>query len=396
MKNNPLSLVTSQDPALSARGFVFWITRFDWWLAAGIFLLIVLGSMTILSTVIAPGVSLFKDTVFATHLFNATIGIILFLVFSVIDYRLLRHFSWFLYVLMIAILGLVLVIGFTSRGSVRWIDLGFFRFQPSELAKIFFIISMAAYFSSIKERIAQFRYVLFSIGLMAVPTALVLLEPDLGTGLVFIAIWAGMLILSGARIRHLVILGILSIATLPIAWFFILAPYQKDRIHVFIDPKIDPLGKGYAVIQSIIAVGSGKLLGRGWGRGTQSHLQFLPERHTDFIFATLAEELGYLGVIILLGAFSLVLFRILRIAQHASDSFGGYICIGFFTLIIFHAIVNIGMNIGIMPITGIPLPLVSYGGSALIVNLIGLGIVESVAVRRQTASQSMMLGDRDE
>jgi len=360
--------------------------NFDWILLIAAIFLMVLGSMTILSTVLSPDVKIAESQLFISHLFNIAISLGFFLIFLRLDYRIFKHFSVLMYLSAILLLIFVLVLGHTTRGSMRWIDLGFFRFQPSEMAKILLTCSLASYFSSLKEKINDFRYILLSLVLTLIPTILVIAEPDLGTGMVLIAIWIGMLILSGARLRHLALFFLGGLLTLPLVWFFILVPYQKDRILAFLNPKTDPLGSGYAVIQSIIAVGSGKLLGRGWGRGTQSHLQFLPERSTDFIFASLAEELGFLGISILLLSYGFFLIRILKIVKNAADSFGSFIGIGFFMMFIFQIVVNIGMNLGIMPITGIPLPLVSYGGTSLATCFIALGILESIALHQSTSS----------
>jgi rod shape determining protein RodA len=217
-----------------------------------------------------------------------------------------------------------------------------------------------------------------SIFLLFFPALFVFLQPDLGSCLVIVFIWLGMVFAKGVKARWLVS-GLAFLALfLPLSWHF-LKDYQRQRIYNFLQPQNDPLGSGFNVIQSIITVGSGKIFGRGLGRGTQSQLRFLPERHTDFIFASLAEEIGFLGVIVLLSLFFFLLWRILIVAKNAADSFAYFICLGVFNLIFIQVFINIGMNLGILPITGITLPLISYGGSSLISTMICLGLVSSLS-----------------
>jgi rod shape determining protein RodA len=217
---------------------------------------------------------------------------------------------------------------------------------------------------------------------VGVPVLLVMAQPDLGTALVFIAIWLGMVLVSNIKKIYVLILGGVGLVLMPIVWLF-LHDYQRKRIVTFFNPGADPLGAGYNVLQSIIATGSGRFFGRGLGYGYQSQLKFLPIQHTDFIFAVLAEELGFFGALVLLILFFILLIRILRTTFQAFDSFGMFLGMGIFVMIVFQILVNIGMNMGIMPVTGVPLPLISAGGSSLIMIMIGIGIMESIALRRR-------------
>jgi rod shape determining protein RodA len=299
------------------------------------------------------------------------------------DYRNLKKTSGILYILVIAMLAGVLLIGDEIRGSVRWIDLGIFRLQPAELAKLFMVVVMAKFLDRHNEKLKDFKYVLLLAFYAAVPVVLILIEPDLGSSLVIVGTWAALLLFSKIKKSHLLILLVAGLCLAVASWFFVLKDYQKERVHTFLDPASDPRGSGYNVLQSMIAVGSGEIFGQGVGRGLQSQLKFLPERQTDFIFASAAEELGFLGSLVILGLYILVLTRIMKAARAARDNFGTYLSLGIFFMLFFQIIINIGMNMGIMPVTGIPLPLVSYGGSSLLTTLLALGLVQSIVARQR-------------
>lgn len=305
-------------------------------------------------------------------------GFFLFFLFSQLDFRIFERLPLFLFLFSIFALFSTFLFGHLTRGSVRWIQIGGFTLQPSELVKPFLILIFASFASS--HQILNLKSLILNLSLLFLPALLIFRQPDLGSSLVVILVWGAIIFSSGLAWRWLVGGGVLTAIFLPFIWR-LFKDYQKERIYIFFHPFSDPLGAGYNMIQSIVAIGSGQLLGRGLGRGTQSHLRFLPERHTDFIFASLAEEFGFLGAGLLILAYGFLLWRILRIGQKSSDSFGFLVCIGTFTLIFSQAFINIGMNLGLVPITGITLPLVSYGGSSLVATMISLGLVESVARR---------------
>ncbi len=352
------------------------IKDFDWIMLLVVILLVFLGITVISSATYRDTGSIFSKNVTAQLIFIGA-GFILMFIFTLIDYRIFRNFSLLVYFLAITLLVFVLVYGKVTHGATRWIELGFFKFQPSELTKLVLIITLAEYFSRHAERIYQLRHLLISGIYVAIPTFLVLLQPDLGTALVFIAIWFALVFAVG--IKKIYILATLGVGALsfPIFWHF-LKDYQKLRILTFLNPKLNPLGAGYNVIQSIVAVGSGEFFGRGLGHGPQSQLKFLPAQHTDFIFASLAEELGFFGAALLL-----VLFIILIITRLSRDNFGALVSLGILIILLFQILINIGMNLGIMPITGIPLPLISYGGSSLITTFIAIGLLQSIVIRHR-------------
>jgi rod shape determining protein RodA len=314
------------------------------------------------------------------------IGFLALFTLALLDYRALKNLTPLLYAVMIISLLYVLIMGAISHGAARWIDFGFFRFQPSEMAKLVMIIALAKYFSQKGEEMVTFQSFAVSLLYTLIPTVLILLQPDLGTALVLLAVWFGMILASQAKKIHIFGLMLVSFGIMPLVYQFLLKDYQKQRLLTFLNPATDPQGAGYNVLQSTIAVGSGQMFGRGLGHGPQSQLKFLPERYTDFIFSVLAEELGFAGAVILLALFLVLIIRILRVAKIASDGFGSFLSIGVAIWILFQLFVNIGMNIGIMPVTGIPLPLISAGGSSTIAILIGLGILQSIVTRYQRLS----------
>lgn len=352
-------------------------SHFNWLLFLSMLLLIIYGSMMILSTIISEEVNPLQNKFFVSHLLNITIGLAFFIIFSQIDYRLYYHLFIPIFIITLVLLGLVPLIGFISHGATRWFDLGFITFQPSEFAKVFFVIFLGAYLLKYQDKLNRILYFLLSIFLTVLIFGLVFIQPDLGTSLVSVVIWLGMFYFNGITLGEFLVILFSLLLLIPSGWF-LLKDYQKERILVFFNPQHDPLGSGYSVLQSVIAIGSGQFLGLGWGRGTQSKLRFLPERQTDFIFATLSEEMGFLGVLLLIILFLVLLGTLLHIVQTTHDNYGKLIVVGIFCWFSFQILVNIGMNLGIMPITGIPLPFISYGGSALVSCMMALGIVQSV------------------
>lgn len=354
------------------------ISRFDWLLAASVLLLIGIGVMSLYSL---SGVSPFPF--FERQLVWVGIGVCLLLASSFVDFRIFRTQSaavLLFYAVSVLLLTAVLVAGIYVRGIRAWLTLGGVALQPVELAKLALVILLAKFFSKRHIEIYRIRHLLVSGLYMAVPMGLVLLQPDLGSAAVLFLIWAAVVLFSGMKVRHFFLLVFISCLAAFLAWQFALAPYQKGRIVSFLDPYRDPQGAGYQMIQSMIAVGSGQIWGKGLGYGSQSHLHFLPEPQTDFIFAAYAEEWGFVGTVILLGLFAVVLWRIIRIGVRAQDNFSRLYTLGFAALIFTQAFIHIGMNMGVLPVTGLPLPFVSYGGSSLVTLLIGVGIVQNIKI----------------
>lgn len=284
-----------------------------------------------------------------------------------------------LYVVMIGLLGAVFVIGQVSGGSQRWLGAG--AVQPSELSKLLIVIALAKFLADREERLEQFSTVLASLVIVGLPMLLIYLQPDLGTALTLVAIWAVMMWVAGIRFRHLALLFGLGVAALPILWFN-LQDYMRERLLLFIHPEGNP-DDYFNVYQALVSIGSGGWTGKGLTRGTQSQLHFLRVRHTDFIFAVTAEELGFLGAVALIGLLFFILWRMVRTAERSRDTFGRLIAAGVAAIVLFQSVVNIGMNLGLMPVTGIPLPFFSYGGSSLLTLMLGMGLVESVAMRHK-------------
>lgn len=307
----------------------------------------------------------------------AVVGLVAFFLVAQVDLEIWRSLAWPIYLGSLLMLAAIFLYGFESHGSVRWFDFGAFRLQPSELVKLSTILLLAEMMST--RNMHRIKNILLTLAIVGVPTALTFLQPDLGSAIVMLSIWLGMIMTVGIGRRYLIAGTVAVIGGLPLTYQLI-QPYQRARLLSFLNPGSDPLGAGYNVIQSTIAVGSGEIFGRGFGRGTQSHLNFLPEHSTDFIFATLAEELGLFGALILLILLGVLVWRILRGIPH-TDRFGGLVLVGMAVMISFQAAVNIGMNLGLAPVTGITLPLVSYGGSSLITILIGLGLAAGIIAR---------------
>lgn len=310
----------------------------------------------------------------------ACVGLILFLIISQFDYRASINLIKPTYLVVIFLLILVVFIGFETRGSVRWIPLGIINLQPSEFAKPVLILFLANFWAN---NLSSWRNIFKSLLYTLPPAFLIFRQPDLGTTLTIVAIWLGLLFCAKISFRKILVLGFVALILIPVGWSS-LQGYQKDRIISFLSPGKDPLGTGYNVIQSTIAVGSGQFFGRGLGRGTQSRLQFLPEFRTDFIFAAIAEEFGFVGSALILLAYLYLVIYCFKVAQSAPDYFGFLISAGVGLILLFQTVVNVGMNIGLLPITGITLPLISYGGSSLIATFISLGLVASVANYRKT------------
>ncbi|HRZ30219.1 MAG TPA: rod shape-determining protein RodA [Candidatus Paceibacterota bacterium] len=301
----------------------------------------------------------------------------LFLGASFIDWRFLRRSSFlvFFYLVIAAVLSSLFIFGQVTKGAQSWLSFGGFSLQPADFMKLALILILAKYFSKRHIEIANIRHIIVS-GLYAfIPFAVILVQPDFGSALIIFLIWLGMILVSGVSKKHLLLLIIVAVISSVLAWSFLLQPYQQKRLLTFIHPLADVRGAGYNAFQSTIAVGSGELLGKGVGYGTQSRLKFLPEYQTDFIFAAFAEEWGLVGVLIFFLLFGIILWRIAVTALVGATNFETLFGLGLIIMLLSHFVIHVGMNIGIMPVTGLPMPFVSYGGSHLLVEFLGLGIL---------------------
>ena len=359
---------------------------FDLQMAAYAALLVAIGLVMAYSNSAEEGRSLLESgTTFVRGLMWTGIALICYVVATSFDYKWLKTFAWPLYFVQLGLLVVTLAVGVGVGGSARWVPIGPFQFQFSELAKILMIVVLANYLGSRQGRLGSITGILGACILVAPPWILVMLQPDLGTSLVLLAILGGMLFMSGASLRWLgaIVGGVL--ASLPLIWTYILRDYQKQRIIEFFEPGADIQGAGYQLHQSQIAVGSGGVFGKGLTNGTQNQLNFLPVQESDFVAAIYLEELGFLGGMLLLILFAALLWRILIAGWRSRDPFGMMFATGLASMILFQVVVNLGMVIGIMPITGIPLPFISHGGASLISLAIGLGILQSVNIRQTRA-----------
>jgi rod shape determining protein RodA len=310
------------------------------------------------------------------------LGVVVMAIVATFDYRLVKVYAGIAYGIMLFALLLVLTpIGDETAGAQRWISLFGFQFQPAEIAKLTVVAALAAYLSEVRE--VRLDHVWRAAGIAAAPMALIFLQPDVGTMMVFAVVLIAALVVAGARARHILILVGVAIFGAIIAFHLgIVKDYQIARLQSFLDPAADPLRAGYNLQQAEIAIGSGGLFGRGYLNGSQTNLDFVPEQHTDFVFTVVGEELGFVGAIVLLALFAVLLWRGFRIALLSRDAFGTLLATGIVTMLAFQVVVNVGMTMGIMPVTGIPLPLVSYGGTAMLTNWAAVGLLLNVHMRR--------------
>jgi rod shape determining protein RodA len=372
-----------------ASGVVGFLRRLDWVLFGALAGLLAFGFWAIdgITRHDVPGDAEYyvvRQSIFAVF------GLIGMAVVVLVDPDYYRRYRKVIYAVAIFLLLAVMLAGADVRGSTRWIDIGFFRFQPSEFVKLLLALFLAGLLAGRGRRIGEWRTTATAVGAAAVPTLLVFMQPDIGTALVYGAILAAALFFAGTRWRDLGVLAAVAVVVgATVLWFApslgidILAPYQRARITAFLDPTENPQGAAYNINQSITAVGSGGSTGRGVAGATQTNLDYLPEHHTDFVFASLAEQRGFVGVSILLLLYLLLVWRGIRVIATARDPFcataAGAIVFGF----LFQVFVNVGMTIGIAPITGIPLPFVSVGGSAMVTNLLAIGVLQAIAIRRR-------------
>jgi rod shape determining protein RodA len=359
---------------------------FDLQLAAYSGLLAILGLVMAYTNSVEQGQSVLAGgTTFVRGLMWTGIALIAFVITTAFDYKWLKTFAWPLYALQLGLLVATLGIGHGVGGASRWISIGPFDFQFSELAKILMIVVLANYLGARQGRLGSLTSILGACILVGPPWILVMLQPDLGSSLVMLAILGGMLFMSGASLRWLGTMAAVVLGSVPVLWTYVLHDYQKQRLTSFLDPSSDTQGAGYQLYQSQIAVGSGGLAGTGLTNGSQNQLHFLPVQESDFVAAIYLEELGFIGAMILLVLFAALLWRIMVSGWRSKDPFGMMFASGLASMILFQVVVNLGMVIGLMPITGIPLPFISHGGASLISLAVGLGIVQSINIRQTRA-----------
>ena len=357
------------------------IKKIDWWLLTPVLFLIAFGLATLYSGVL--NISNPDWTLFNKQITFFVLGLIFLLVASQLDYRFFRSFTVLLYIVAIILMIAVLFWGQTIRGTMGWFQFLGFSFQPVELSKFALVVILAHLYARRTGKEKKITTILLVLIATLIPVALAIQQPDLGSAFVLLGIGGGFLGLLSIKPQQLIFIIIVGILLGSILWNAILLDYQKERVLNFIDPMRDPLGRGYNVRQSIIAVGAGQLIGRGLGLGTQSQLRFLPETSTDFIFANIAESLGFLGASAIIILLIIIFFRMIILMRNTKDEFSTYLIYGFGLIFFIHAVINIGMNIGIMPVTGISLPFVSYGGSFLLMCMVAIGIIESIAIRQK-------------
>lgn len=350
------------------------IRRTDWVLFSCAMLISLAGLVTMSSFV---GESIF----FSRQIIWISLAVAAFFTCSFIDFRFLRKTGVIvtLFSVICFLLALLLVIGGITRGVQSWFDFGFFSFQPSDPAKIVLILLLSKYFSRRHVEIAHIRHIVLSALYALIFIGLIIVQPDFGSAIVLFAIWFGMVMVSGISKKHLLAVFLVAAVSGLVLWTFVFHDYQKQRIISFIYPLEDIRGAGYNAYQSMVAVGSGELLGKGIGYGTQSKLRFLPEYQTDFIFAAFAEEWGFVGSVILLFIFAVLIWRIISVSMRGATNFETLFGLGVVILFMTHFVVNIGMNVGLLPVTGITVPFMSYGGSHLLVEYTALGIISSMA-----------------
>lgn len=357
-----------------------WLINFDWPLLGIVLAICFIGVMNIYST----GFSLTtaKAPLYLKQIQWIILGLLFMLIILSIDHRILIQYAYIIHGVAILMLIFVTFYGYTTHGSQRWIAFGGFSFQPSELVKLTLILSLARYFS---DHGTQSRYsikdLLTPFFILLVPFLFVIRQPDLGTALMMLIVFLSMILFVGIRIKDLLIAGSSGLLLAPLTWYF-LKDYQKERILTFFDPERDPLGSGYHIIQSMIAIGSGGFLGKGFLKGTQTQLKFLPEQQTDFVFSVFAEEWGFVGGVVLMILFLSLILWGLKIAQYSRDLSGTLIAYGITIMIFWGVFINIAMVLGILPVVGIPLPFLSYGGSSVVVLMMAIGMLINISMRR--------------
>jgi rod shape determining protein RodA len=361
--------------------FNFSLKNFDWTLLVAVILLSCVGLAIIYSVTLSQEQ---KDySLLVKQVIFFVVGVVLLFIFSFFDYRTLGSLSWPLYFLSLLLLVAVLFLGTVTHGTRGWFKILGLSFQPVELTKLVMIVFMARFLAGRVAEKFSLKNILWSFGWLIAPVVLILLQPDLGSALIIFALWLLLVWFSGLNKKYFIVLLVILLFAAAVSWNFVLRDYQQERFLNFFNSARDPLGEGYNVRQSIIAVGSGEILGRGLGFGTQSQLRFLPETSADFIFASLAEELGFLGAGIILILYLLFFWRLYQAVKLARDNFSVLLVLGIGAMFFLQVVINIGMATGLLPVTGLPLPFISSGGTFLIVSLISVGVVESVIVHNK-------------
>ena len=350
----------------------------DWWMICGLFVVSGFGLSIVYSATYSNPASSF----FETQLLWVFIGFVVLATIMWLDYHIISDRAELLYVLCLGVLLYLLLFGDMRAATNRWLELGVLTLQPGEFTKLAVVIFLSKYFSAVRQDKLRTSEILISSMFVAPPVILIALQPDLGTAATIIFIYLVMVLLAGIRRKHLFCAGLLVSLALPLSFNFLLKDYQKERIYSFLEPGRDPQGSGYQSIQSTIAVGAGGFNGKGWLAGTQSQLQFLPTPHTDFVFAVIAEEFGFLGVTMVILLYLLITLRGVDTARRSRDRLGMFLVTGVLSMFVFQTVYNISMVAGLVPIKGFPLPLISYGGSSLLSTMMGFGLILGVRLRR--------------
>jgi len=358
---------------------IIYLKNFDWLMFTAVLLLVCFGLAEIYS--VALGRSQLDLLNFKKQIIFVLVGLVLLISLAFFDYHNLRSYSKYFFILGLILAAGVLFFGQTIRGTKGWYNLAGFNLQPVEFIKFILVLFLAKYFSSASFKIKELKHLLVSGGGVLLFIALILAQPDFGSAMILFLFWLAMAMLAGFNKKYFLIIFLLIAVLFAGSWYFVFQDYQKQRITTFLNPSFNPLNQGYNVAQAIIAVGAGGLIGRGLGFGSQSQLKFLPEAQTDFIFAVVAEELGFSGVLLILLFFAIFFYRALYHLKRVNNDFGIYFILGSLALIFIEMFINIGMNLGLLPVVGISLPFLSYGGSGLISSLMLVGVMESIIIR---------------
>lgn len=355
--------------------------QFDWALFVTVAAIAVIGVVNLYSATSAAGPALMD--IYIQQIYWLTLGAGVAVLVAAIDYRHYERHGWIAYGAGVVLLVLVFLLGNTIRGSTRWINVGSFTLQPSELMKIVLIIALAKYLHNDPKTDGRTLKDLVVPGLiLAVPMSLVLLQPDLGTAMILAFIFGSVMMLTKLKLRSIATLVAAFVMSAPLTWNYLLKDYQKDRLTAFLNPEEDILDTGWHAYQSLVSIGSGGVFGKGYMQGTQNQYRFLPDQHSDFPFSVWAEEQGLVGVVLMLGLYVFLILWGLKIASQAKDRFGAVVAVGVSAMIFWHAIINIGMVCGLLPVVGVTLPLFSYGGSSVLTIMIGIGLLMNVSMRR--------------
>lgn len=356
------------------------LKKIDYGLIIVVLLICALGILVVGSATYSLG----SERYIKTQIVSIIIGIISIIMIMLIDYNTLSKMYIPIYIVTNLLLLSVFIFGKGSEewGASRWIRIGSFGFQPADFAKLAIIICLSKFLDDNKDTIHKPITIIKALLFVGLPMGLILLQPDLGTTLVISAFVFGMLFIAGLTYKHIAIATVVGLITAPFAWFGVLKPYQRKRILIFLNPEQDPMGGGYHTLQSRVAVGAGMIRGKGLFKGSSNQFGFLPEKHTDFIFSVIAEELGFIGALVLIILYLIMLYKCINIAREAKDDFGTYLVTGVTFMLAFHIFLNIAMTIGLAPVTGKPLPFVSYGGTFMLTNMMAIGVVLNVNMRR--------------